>query len=54
MFVIALNPFLIMMENISKPGEKIRAFADDIAALLQDLWSLKRLYSIFKVAKKSC
>jgi len=50
LFVISINPFLNAAENIlNPPYEIMRAFADDLAAVLQSLAQLKRLQVLFKV-----
>ena len=51
LFVVAVNPFLVIIESILKPGEMVKAFADDLANVLKSLASLKSLYSIFKVIR---
>jgi len=52
LFVVVLNPFLEIMETTLRPGELIKAFADDLANVLKSLKALRRIFSIFKVIKR--
>ena len=53
-FVIALNPILHMISQLTKleKHERVRAFADDLAAALKSIYALKPLKLIFDIANK--
>jgi len=53
LFVIVLNPFLILLERANGVRELTRAFADDIALVVATLHKLRRIYAIFQLASKA-
>ena len=53
LLVIAINPFLTIMETIFNPSfEIVRAFADDLGMILGSLLQLKKVFSFFKLLEK--
>ena len=49
LFVIALNPCVELLNQTCRPNEIVRAFADDIAAVLEHLSSLKVFHGVFRL-----
>jgi len=53
LFVVVLNPFIILLKRATSIGGQVRAFADDIAAVIEGLRQLYRISQIFKLAEKT-
>jgi hypothetical protein len=51
LFLVAVQPCLIALAQVLRDDEIVRAFADDIAAVIRHLDSLARLFRVFALVE---